>query len=366
MDTSSRDIVRVAGEYIAVGTYTDSALTSTPTGWKQLVAGFIAIQDVKPSSRALYARTLSRYFQWLEDTGRLYNFFGLTRRDVLDYKDSLMGANLSDLTINSYIVAVRKFYEWCEAEKKYANIAKGVKVQRKKRSKSYRKLHLTVTEVKDLLAYEQEAPIEAKEYRRRVSDTELTYNRERADANALRNYAIVNLMLRCGLRTIEVVRANIEDITFKKWEGEEGDTHSKRVLMIQGKGRDEKDDFVALTEKAYEPIRDYLSTRKGAKAGEPLFTSTSRQNQGERLTTRTISGICKDGLRGIGLDGKEYTAHSLRHTTASTMAKKGASIEDIQEVMRHRSPNTSQIYIESIKEELKLEHRPEAILEEVF
>ena len=174
---------------------------------------------------------------------------------------------------------------------------------------------------------------------------------------SLRDYAIVNLMLRTGLRTVEVVRADVGDITYK---GE------RRVLLIWGKGHTEKDDFVVLTDKAYEPIRAYLSTRKGVKAGEPLFTSTSHQNRGERLTTRTISSICKDGLKAIGLDGKEYTAHSLRHTTAVAILKHGGAITDVQEVLRHTSPATSQIYTESVKEELRLEKAPESVLDYAF
>ena len=164
-------------------------------------------------------------------------------------------------------------------------------------------------------------------------------------------------MLRTGLRTIEVVRANVGDITFK------GD---KRVLLVWGKGHSEKDDFVVLTEKAYEPIKEYLATRKAVKAGEPLFTSNSRQNFGERLTTKTISSLCKEGLRAIGLDGREYTAHSLRHSTAVAILKHGGNIVDVQEVLRHSSIDTSQIYTESVKEELRLENAPESVLDAAF
>ena len=164
-------------------------------------------------------------------------------------------------------------------------------------------------------------------------------------------------MLRTGLRTVEICRADVGDITFK------GD---RRVLLVWGKGHTEKDDFVVLTEKAYEPIRDYLATRKAVKAGEPLFTSTSHQNRGERLTTRTISSICKEGLKAIGLDGKEYTAHSLRHTTAVAILKHGGAITDVQEVLRHTSLATSQIYTESVKEELRLEKAPESVLDSAF
>ena len=316
--SSSRAVVRVQGKDVKVGNTND---------WRGLVATFISTQDVKESSRALYTRTLSQYFVWMEESGKV--LMNLTRQDVLEYKDYLQGQSLSSLTISSYITAVRRFYEWAEGEKYYPNIAKGIKTPR--RQQAFKKQHLTDDKSTELL-----------EHFRSLS---------------LRDYAIVNLILRTGLRTIEVVRADVGDITFKG---------NRRVLKVWGKGHIEKDDFVVLSEKAYEPIKEYLQTRKACKSGEPLFTSTSHQNYGGRLTTKTISSICKDGLRAIGLDGKEFTAHSLRHTTAVAILKHGGQLTDVQSVLRHSSPVTSQIYTESVKEELRLQNAPELTLDEAF
>lgn len=229
----------------------------------------------------------------------------------------------------SYLTSLRKFYEWAESEKLYPNIAKGVKTPR--RVQAFKKQHLTEDKSSELLQH--------------------------FESISLRDYAIVNLILRTGLRTVEVVRADIGDITFKA---------NRRILRVWGKGRDAKDDFVVLTDKAYNPIREYLSTRKGAKANEPLFTSDSHRNTGERLTTRTISGLCKSGLKAIGLDGREFTAHSLRHTTAVTILKSGGSLTDAQTILRHTSPTTTQIYTESIKEELRLKDAPETLIDNAF
>ena len=315
---SSRAIIRVQGKDVRVG---------NTTNWRGLVATFVASQDVKQSSRDLYNRTLSQFFKWVEETGRQLS--QMSRVDILEYKDHLSQEGLSALTIGSYIVSVRKFYEWAEANKLYPNIAKGIKTP--KRVQAFKKQHLTDNKSGELLSYFEQ--------------------------KSLRDFAIVNLILRTGLRTIEVVRADIGDITFK---GE------RRILKVWGKGHTEKDDFVVLSDKAYQPIANYLATRKGAKAGEPLFVSNSRQNRGERLTTRTISHLCKEGLQAVGMDGKEFTAHSLRHTTAVAILKHGGSITDVQSVLRHSSPVTSQIYTESVKEELRLQQAPELMLDEAF
>jgi integrase/recombinase XerC/integrase/recombinase XerD len=229
--------------------------------------------------------------------------------------------------VASYLVALRRFYEWAEGNKLYPNIAKGIKSP--KRKNAYLKEHLRENQIADLLAH--------------------------FEGNT-RDYAIVNLLLRTGLRCIEVVRANIEDITFKG---------GQRILRVWGKGRDEKDAFVVLTDKAYAPIRAYLDTRKSTTLKEPLFISTSNRNLCGRLTTRTISKICKEGLCAIGLDAHEYTAHSLRHTTAVMLLKNG-SLADVQSVLRHASPATSQIYTKSIEEELRLANPSEMKLDGIF
>lgn len=317
----SRALVKVDGKLARVGNTSD---------WRGLIATFISSQDVKESSRGLYNRTLTQFFKWLQETGR--NINTLDRVGILEYKDSLTEKGLSSLTISSYITSVRKFFEWAEANKIYPNVAKGIKTP--KRKQAFKKQHLTDEKSGELLTHFENI--------------------------SKRDFAIVNLMLRCGLRTIEVVRANVEDITFRG---------NRRILKIWGKGREmdcKEEDFVVLSDKVYNPIAEYLQSRKGAKGGEPLFTSNSRQNLGERLTTRTISQICKEGMRAIGLDGKEFTAHSLRHTTAVSMIKLGAALPDVQGVLRHSSPVTTQIYLESAKEEMRLKNAPELMLDNAF
>lgn len=320
MNTTETNIATIQPEEVAV-------IPSKVTNWRDLLSYFVSTQDVKESSRRLYSRTLKLFFEWVEEKGKV--IAGLTRTDILEYKEDLFGKGLSSLSVASYLTSLRKFYEWAEAEKLYPNIVKGVKTPR--RVQTFKKQHLTEEKSGELLSH--------------------------FESLSLRDYAIVNLILRTGLRTIEVVRADVGDITFKS---------GRRILRVWGKGHDTKDDFVVLTDKTYLPIKRYLDTRKGAKPTEPLFSSDSHRNSGERLTTRTISGLCKGGLKAIGLDGREFTAHSLRHTTAVAILKNGGDITQAQNVLRHTSPTTTQIYVESIKEELRLQNAPEALLDAAF
>ena len=319
----SRSIVVIGGEAVD----TKSLQTSRESDWKAVLASFIATQDVRESSRLLYTRTLKLFFEWLTRTGRSLNT--LTRTDILQYKDELLAEGHSSLTVASYLTSLRKFYEWAESEKLYPNIARGVRTPR--RVQAFKKQHLADDKSAELLDYFK--------------------------GIGLRDFAIVNLILRTGLRTIEVIRADIGDITFKG---------GRRILRVWGKGHSEKDDYVVLTDKAYQPISCYLQTRKGAKPNEPLFTSSSHRNEGERLTTRTISRLCKEGLKAIGLDGREFTAHSLRHTTAVSILKHGGDIAAAQAVLRHTTPATTQIYTESIKDEMRLQTAPEQLIDSAF
>lgn len=295
-----------------------------------LLKAFINSQDVKQSSKNLYQRTLRQYFNWIEKNH--FNHSTITRAEVIRYKEDLLSSGMSTLSVSSYITVVRKFYEWTEANKYYPNIAKGIKTP--KRKQQFKKQSLSDLQAKTLLEYYQIK-----------------------QATNIRDFAIVNLLLRTGLRTIEVTRANIEDLTFKE---------GKRVLLIQGKGRDEKDNFVILSGKTYKPIEDYLVTRGAYKSKEPLFTSNSHNNTGGRLTTRTISFVAKEGLKAIGLNNRHITAHSLRHTTACSLIRRGVSLEHIQGVLRHSNPATTQIYLSSVAEETRLRENTEALLDNAF
>jgi len=306
---------------------TQEVATASPQRIEELVDSFINSQDVKQSSKLLYRRTLKQFFTWV--TKKSYSLSEIARPQLLEYKEGLLASGMSSLTVGSYITSVRRFYEWTEANKFYPNIAKGIKSP--KRKQQFKKQPLLPSQATALLNY--------------------------YEGKVLRDYAIINLLLRTGLRTVELMRAKVEDIIFKG---------SQRVLLVQGKGRDEKDNFVLLTDKTYKPIEAYLATRGNINPSEPLFISTSNNSQGESLTTRSISYIAKEGLKAIGLNEKAFTAHSLRHTTAVNILRAGGSLETAQFTLRHSNPATTQIYTSTLNEERRLLNSGEALLDSLY
>lgn len=306
------------------------ATASTQAEISHVVNCFAEQQDVKPTSRELYRRAVSQFFDWVQASGRV--IANLTISDIIAYKDYLLSAGRTTLTTGGYINALRRFYGWAEANKLYPNIAKGVRAP--KRKQEFLKQPLSVAKVADLLRYEQ--------------------------GQSPRDFAIINLMLRTGLRCVEVTRANIGDITYMGAD-------NTRVLLVQGKGRDAKDNYVILTDAAYIPIREYLTTRKGEPENAPLFVSESNHTaNGGRLSTRTISAIAKNGLKNVGLDNKAFTAHSLRHTAGTNILRAGGTLEQAQMCLRHSNPATTQIYARMALNERRLINGGETLLDGLY
>ena len=324
-------------------------LSANLKGMESILKLFLASIDGQETTRKTYSKAIGVFMQWVINTGR--NLSSMTPIDIIAYKDSLLAENKSGLTVNLYLSVVRKFYKWTKSNNIYPNIADGISSVRTNR-KSFRKMHLEDEEGLHLL--EHEAEVKAVSGKTSVH-VQMLSNTERQIS--LRNYAMINLMLRTGLRTIEVSRADIGDITRKK---------GKRILRVWGKGHVDKDDFVILTEDAYGPIKEYLDTRIGSESSEPLFACEGLGSKGRRMSTRRIQAICKEGLRAIGLDGHEYSAHSLRHTTGTQILLNGGTMFDVQHVLRHSNPATSQLYVNTIMEDKRITDASENFLNKSF
>ena len=312
-------------------TVTESGYITLFQQTEELVERFLkSSSKLRQNSRDLYRRTLKQFFLWAESRG--LSLDTLTIVELIQYREYLLSPErgLTSLTVGSYITSLKKFYEFLESERRYPNIAKSL--QNPKRKQQFRKSPLSVLQTTELL--------------------------DHIKKQALRDYAIINLILRTGLRTIEVIRANVGDIVIKPG--------GQRVLLIHGKGRDEKDNFVILTEKTYKPISEYLETRGACSISDPLFNSTSNNSKGGRLTTRTISHIAKEGLRAIGLDSKNFTAHSLRHTAGTSLLRATGDLEKTRLMLRHSDPKTTLIYVDTIEEERRLKESGEAILDTLY
>ena len=152
-----------------------------------------------------------------------------------------------------------------------------------------------------------------------------------------RDYAMVALMVRNGLRIIEVQRANVGDL-----EARQGRT----ILRIWGKGRDSRDDFVVLASPAEQILREYLACRGEPKPMEPLFLKSGNviDNGSGRLCTRHIRRRITYYLKKAGVKTPKTSVHSLRHSFVTLAIEGGASLLEAQAAARHRSIQTTMMY----------------------
>ena len=275
-----------------------------------LFTGFIAYLDASPKTVETYTKSLRAFFKWIAERGITQPQF----TDVKAYRDDLL-SKYKPSTCTAYIFVVRRFFEWTESAGLYPNVAgklKGAKLNR-----DFKKDYLTSSQVRDVLG-----GIEA------------------SSLQGMRDKAIVSLMVACGLRDIEVARANIEDLRTV------GDN---TVLFLQGKGRSERSEFVIVPQAVERAIRVYLKARGEAQGAEALFTSLSNNSRGQRMTTRSISGIAKAAMRGAGFDSERLTAHSLRHTAVTLALIGGATVQEAQQFARHKSIATTMIYSHNLE-----------------
>lgn len=272
---------------------------------------FISYLDTSKKTIETYTRALKQFYKYL-------SFNGITepkREDIIRFRDDLKATGHKPTTIQNYITAVKIFFNWTEQTGQYPNIAnhlKGAKVDRE-----HKKDYLTANQIKAILN-----------------------NIDTSTVTGKRDFAIIALMTTGGLRTIEVSRANIEDIRT---------VGNSTVLYIQGKGHEEKTDYIKISEQVEQVIREYLKARGTASENEPLFTSTSNNSKGNRLSTRTISGIAKDHFRKAGYDSDRLTAHSLRHTAVTLALLAGENLAEVQQFARHTNISTTMIYNHSIE-----------------
>ena len=274
---------------------------------EDLIETFLDLQDINSVSKLHYRQSLKRYFQWCDTQG--LNVMAVNKMDILKYKHSMIDEKLSTYSICLYLSVVRQFYQCAEDNTTgpYRSPARGIKGVKK--GPGFKKDALTVDQVNDLLN----------------------------NASCQRDRALILLMISTGLRTIEVSRTEIEDIK---------NIGNSTVLMIQGKGQVGKDEFVILEKPVEREIRFYLQERRKRKG--PLFVNQMKNGNIKRLHPGSISRILKESLRSIGIDSRMITAHSLRHTTATIAYLAGVPVEEIQQLMRHKSINTTMIYTHTL------------------
>ena len=257
-----------------------------------LVERWIAYAQVSKSSVKSYKKGIRRLMEYCAAQG-----ITTPSRDFMIQYREYLSEKYAAATANLYLTAAKLFFSFLQVEG-FIQVNPAERVKGLKIRAGHKKDALTTDSTKKILATFDSSTLQGK--------------RDKA-------------------------RADVTDII------EQG---GKYFLLVQGKGHNEKDAMVKISNGVYNLIQDYLNLR--ADDSENLFGSVSKRNYSGRLTTTSISRIVKGAMKAAGYNSKRLTAHSLRHTAATTALQKGASLRDVQQVLRHTSITVTQVYLHDL------------------
>jgi integrase len=236
---------------------------------------------------------------------------------LLKYRQYLSGRNdYSTATKNKYLAAARIYLKELNRRGLISNdITQNIKSFQQ--SSKHKKDGLTAGEINQVKQFTQSLD---------------------SSPAVLRLKAIISLLALQGLRQIEVIRLDVEDLDL-----------NRGTAFILGKGRDDKE-RINLQPPTIAALQDYLSANN-IKSGA-LFVSNSNNSKNRRLTTKSIRILIKQVLRRLNID---KTTHGFRHYFTTNLIKdyKG-DLLTVQKYTRHKSVEMLQVYNDAIIQEADL------------
>jgi integrase/recombinase XerD len=145
-----------------------------------------------------------------------------------------------------------------------------------------------------------------------------------------RDYAIVLLLARLGLRSGEVAFLELDDIDWNAGE-----------VSVRGKGGQRA--ALPLPAEVGEAIAAYLRDGRPRNSSRRVFLRSKAPVRGF-LSQCAIGSIIRHALQRAGIQAPTTGAHQFRHALATQMLRRGASLAEIGELLRHSSPQTTTIY----------------------
>jgi integrase/recombinase XerD len=190
--------------------------------------------------------------------------------------------------------------------------------------------------------------VEVPKYLQRAEVTHLLGSVDRTSATGRRNYAILLLLARLGLRAGEVVRLELQDLDWRTGE-----------LTVRGKGSVHA--RLPLPRDVGAALATYLRTDRPPCATRRVFVCLKAPHRGLGHPA-TVSTLVHCALNRAGLTPPTTGAHLLRHSLATDLLRHGASLGDIGEVLRHQLPQTTEIYAKVAVDRLRTLAQPWPIL----
>jgi site-specific recombinase XerD len=157
-----------------------------------------------------------------------------------------------------------------------------------------------------------------------------------------RDLAIVHLMLLCGLRTCEVMRLEMSDLSFRD-----------QKLLIRGKGGRER--VIPLPQMLAQALRQYIAFERPSPCTHLLFVVLQGPRRGSPLTAAGLRSLFRH-RRQLALLASA-NAHRFRHTFGTDMARAGVRLPVLQKMMGHADAKTTLQYIQLSMADIAEEYR---------
>lgn len=261
---------------------------------------FVDYLDVDDLTLKAYKVGIKQFIAYLNEN----DIKNPNRDSIISFRNYLRD-NYSSCTVNTYMTSIKALFKYLELNKKYENIARDIKGAK----------YSTIPK-KQVLSLEQ---------------TKEIYN----NLNDLREKCLFGLLATTGLRICEVASANIEDIKIH---------NNEVVLFVLGKKRDDKSEYVKLSNQTIEDIRNYIGNRTHGS----IFISTSNNSMNKGMSTTSLRKTIKAIFKRFGLDEDTLSCHSLRRGFACISYETGSSIYDIKSVLRHQNIQTTTRYLQQV------------------
>lgn len=286
---------------------------------------YLQVQDRSAHTVAAYTRDVSAFFAWLpEQLGKIVSLAEVTPFDVQKYRDHLVDEGRKPAGVNRALAALRVFFTWAvQTGQASTNPARDVQgIQQARRNPKA----LTAQEVYRL---QREAAAQRQLAQAKAGEEVLP-----AVVDAIRDEALLNLLLYTGLRVSECAALRVEDVVLSGKSG--------KVIVRSGKGRKYRE--IPLHKEVRKALTAYLEVRP-TDQGDTLFLG-QRGPLGARGIQFRIAALGE--AAGVSL-----TPHVLRHTFATRLLREAkADLVTVAALIGHSSVATTAIYTQPSEADL--------------
>ena len=310
-----------------------SKVESRVNNYPDYVKGFY--YSLRNSGRTTSVKTQDVYtgyvIRFLEETNKSVQ--DITYDDITFFLVNIGTKPNGKKASGSYMVAVysalKKFFKYLIATKRIIdNPMENIERPAPKPSDQVKRCYLEVSEINNILSSLNKS---WRDYEAGKND----------DKYALRDLAIISLFLNTGIRLQALTNLDIGDI----------DHHNKTVTVID-KGNKKKicylnnNTFNILVMWCMKAIVYNGYKSETVNKDMPIFVSNRKKRMSESTVENIIRRRCK-------IEGKNITPHKLRATYATQMLNAGCGLYEVQQLMGHSSPKTTEIYIQGQEENIK-------------